>query len=364
MNSTLPGHQTSSLPAQRIVVSFEELQDVAVAASAGFTPECSLQRRFESLEPMVARIWQSARFGMQEIINLSDDLLLVRTDFHASPSQVLRGQRWDYRTAGWLYLHFRLDGLSVEETPDGETRTLGGELFFLTTSSHQRPFGRELLDDAWRTVGIACRPSFARRELGVSGQDLPVQLRRFQADDPDVDFWYAGQLTNDMKLAVNALLRPAIQSSIRPVYLRAKVVELVCLAVERLCQPDSAGGGPMRLNQRDVQCLQEARRLLRDCNAGLSLEQLARQIGINRRKLALGFKQVFGVTVGEYYRELRLELARDMLEKQAMPVGEAAAVAGYRDAGSFTKAFRARYGSLPSTLKMERSGLRLTVVKK
>jgi AraC-like DNA-binding protein len=95
----------------------------------------------------------------------------------------------------------------------------------------------------------------------------------------------------------------------------------------------------------------------------VTLEMVARQVGINRTKLALGFKQVFGVTVGEYLREHRLDLAREALEQQTRSVGEVAAMAGYCDAGSFTKAFRARYGSLPSLIKTESSSPCLRVVK-
>jgi len=324
---------------------------MASASSQGLLPQYSTERGFEFLQPTPPRIETSLGFGMQETVDLSNDLLLVRTDFRTLPPHAARGNRLDYDLRGWLYLHFRLDGVSEDETPDGESRTLGGERFFLSASSQQRPFGREVLSEQWRTVGIACQPAFLMRDVPAAGHELPPELRRFQAGDRDIDFWYTGRLTHDMRLAVGALLRPAMPGTVRRIYLRAKVIELTCLALEQLRHPEAMMGALAKLSQRDVQSLQEAQRLLQKGSAALSLEQLARQVGLNRTKLALGFKQVFGVTVGEYYRELRLEVARAMLEKQAISVGEAAAAAGYCDAGSFTKAFRARYGSLPSELK-------------
>jgi AraC-like DNA-binding protein len=40
-----------------------------------------------------------------------------------------------------------------------------------------------------------------------------------------------------------------------------------------------------------------------------------------------------------------------MLEKGAVAVGQVASLAGYADPGSFSKAFRARYGCLPSEIR-------------
>ncbi len=42
-----------------------------------------------------------------------------------------------------------------------------------------------------------------------------------------------------------------------------------------------------------------------------------------------------------------------MLERPGVRIASAAAVAGYSDLGSFTKAFKRRYGSLPSAMKFE-----------
>ena len=57
---------------------------------------------------------------------------------------------------------------------------------------------REILGANWRTVGIACKPSFLTRELSTPGQKLPEDVRRFQAGDPDIAFWYAGEITHEM----------------------------------------------------------------------------------------------------------------------------------------------------------------------
>src|SRR5262249_53908832 len=237
-----------------------------------------------------------------EILNLSEELLLIRTDWRNLCSEYLQQNRFDYDNRGWLYLHCRLDGISEECTPDGQRHSFDGECFLLSASAQPRPFARDVLGDTWRTVGIACRPGFVMRDVPIAGCSLPHELRRFQAGDTDADFFYAGRLTSEMKAAVTTLLYPSVHGNVRPLYLQAKVVELLCLALDRLQQPASDDNPTLRLSRRDIVCLHAAQRVLRDCIKAPSLGELARQVGLNRRKLAIGFKQVFGMTVGSYHR--------------------------------------------------------------
>jgi AraC-like DNA-binding protein len=220
----------------------------------------------------------------------------------------------------------------------------------LSASTQPRPLGREILGDSWRSVGIACRPQFVKRDLLVAADGLPAELRRFQSGDTDVDFFFAGPLTLDMKSAVTTLMHPAVQGPMRPVYLQAKVVELMCLALDRLRRPEQKMPQGLRLSRRDLECLQSVHKMLQHCHMLPSLAQIARRVGLNRRKLAVGFKHVYGLTIGAFYRERRLSIARELLDRGTVSIGRAAGLAGYNDAGSFSKAFRAQFGFLPSEL--------------
>ncbi|MCZ8130805.1 MAG: AraC family transcriptional regulator [Steroidobacteraceae bacterium] len=350
----------AAVPAPTLAMSFAELQGLALASdAAGRLPLLSAGGSDPAVSARLAQLTPMACAGLSELLNLSDDLLLIRSDFHADATGHGRAAPWQLDTRGWLYLHFRLDGLTCDQTPDGRRHTLGGGSFFLATSSQPQSLVREVLSDLWRVVTIAFRPSFADRDLRAPDAALPTELRRFQSGDAESDFFYASQLTSDMSSAVRSLLAPAIRTQVRPIYLRAKVVELVCLAIEQLQVPAPATEAPLKLSHRDTRALEEARRVLDACTEPVSLDQLARRVGLNRRKLALGFKMLFGATVGEYHRDVRLETAFRMLGAAQASVGYAAAVAGYSDVGSFGKAFRARYGCLPSDVRPSAAARRL-----
>jgi len=346
--------------AECIPVTIRALKDSAATAEQGLTA-IFLPGDAGGLESAHAAAGQLPgqalqHKGIHEILNLTDDLMLTRMDVHHIPEEA-HLQRFALQFDGWLFLHFRLDGLSREASPKGDTATLGRHSFILSASRHGQPSTREVLGDSWRTVGIVCQPSFVTRELQLRNEELPAELQRFQAGEDKVDFWYAGEMTNEMARVANALLHPSVSSGVRSIYLRAKVVELVCLAMDRLQRAQPVLGPSVRLGRHDIACLKEARTILEHSRVAPSLDGLARRVGLNRSKLAAGFKQVYGSTIAAYHRELRLEEAFQALKCRSATIGRVADEAGYSDAGSFTKAFKARYSILPSEVIADTVGI-------
>lgn len=335
---------------ERIKLTMQDLQQQAAAAARGLTTIYLPGQGMREVAPDSPEAQRVLPGGTQEIVNLTEDLMLTRCDFHDIPDEALE-QQWELDYRGWLFLHFRLDGLSREESPDGRVTTLGGHSFLLTTSMTSGAGTRELMGNNWKTVGIACKPSFLAREIHVADDDLPEEVRRFQSGDADTTLWFAGDMSADMTAVATAIMQPSVHPSVRPVYLRAKTVELVCLAIDRLRQPEPLVASAVRLSRHDVDCLHSARQILDETHKPPSLDHLARKVGLNRNKLAMGFKHVFGMTVGEYHRELRLQRAYAKLQAADLQVSRIADEAGYRDAGSFSKVFKQRFGVLPSEVK-------------
>jgi DNA-binding response OmpR family regulator len=77
------------------------------------------------------------------------------------------------------------------------------------------------------------------------------------------------------------------------------------------------------------------------------LVELARELGTNERKLTDIFRQRVGMTVFDYFSEMRLETARHLLQGSRMRIQTIAGHVGYRNAGDFTRAYRRRYGLSP-----------------
>ncbi|MEM9784009.1 MAG: AraC family transcriptional regulator [Pseudomonadota bacterium] len=81
------------------------------------------------------------------------------------------------------------------------------------------------------------------------------------------------------------------------------------------------------------------------------LADLAREAGVSVTTLTTKFAAVFGVSVFGCLRDIRLEQARAGMEQDGWTVSQAAYTVGYRHLGSFSEAFRQKFGLLPSDFR-------------
>jgi AraC-like DNA-binding protein len=79
----------------------------------------------------------------------------------------------------------------------------------------------------------------------------------------------------------------------------------------------------------------------------VELAELARVAGISRYQLLRSFRDAFGAPPAAYHRTVRLELARDVIERRLLGCGEAAHRYGFADCSSFSHAYRRAFGRSP-----------------
>jgi len=85
------------------------------------------------------------------------------------------------------------------------------------------------------------------------------------------------------------------------------------------------------------------------CNPALSVQWLADQLGCHPDYLSRRFSLETGQPLMQYVRELRMEIATDLLAGKRLPVSEVATLCGYRDHSYFSSIFRRQYGRSPSS---------------
>lgn len=80
----------------------------------------------------------------------------------------------------------------------------------------------------------------------------------------------------------------------------------------------------------------------------LKLTQIASEVGVHPIYLATTFRQKFGLTIGEFVRQLRIEHACADLVKGDLPLATIAMQAGFADQSHFSKVFKAYVGTTPA----------------
>jgi AraC-like DNA-binding protein len=103
------------------------------------------------------------------------------------------------------------------------------------------------------------------------------------------------------------------------------------------------------LSTRDAGRARQARDfILQHIDEMPSVDDVARRNGMSVSTLQRVFKRCFGMTVNEFVRTRRLEIARLSMIEDGVTVGEAAYQAGYSSAANFSTAFQRTFGYPPS----------------
>ncbi|MDN3723739.1 AraC family transcriptional regulator [Aequorivita sp. SDUM287046] len=82
-----------------------------------------------------------------------------------------------------------------------------------------------------------------------------------------------------------------------------------------------------------------------------TVENLARESGLNVNKLQEGFKKLYGTTVNNYVQKVRLDAAYSLLTKTDLSISEIVIAIGLSSKSYFSKIFREKYGISPSDFR-------------
>lgn len=127
-----------------------------------------------------------------------------------------------------------------------------------------------------------------------------------------------------------------------------KGFELAAMALDRFLA-DTPAASPPLASPLETRRLHEVRAWLdENYRDAPGLDRLARQAGLNVRKLTTGFRRLFGVSIAEHLREVRLQQGRRLLE-DGCSVTDAADRVGYT-LPHFSAAFQHRFGVTPRAL--------------
>ncbi len=161
-------------------------------------------------------------------------------------------------------------------------------------------------------------------------------------------------LSTAMLDALRAIQTCSYTGALRRAFFEAKTTELICLSVGIAAQ-HHATGKEARLTPRVRSRLEQARDILdADSVNSPTLAELARRVGINRRMLASGFRQLFNQSVYQYTLGNRMSAAKAQLMSGCATIAQIAISAGYSDQATFSRAFRRVFGHPPSHYRRAR----------
>ena len=84
-----------------------------------------------------------------------------------------------------------------------------------------------------------------------------------------------------------------------------------------------------------------------DLSRHISMREISGQTRVSETSLKNYFSTMFGMTVSEYMRNLRLQKASELLTSTNLPVSEISSICGYSNQGRFAKVFKEYHGMHP-----------------
>ena len=103
----------------------------------------------------------------------------------------------------------------------------------------------------------------------------------------------------------------------------------------------------------DIACIELAKSILKESFINPpTIKMLSRQVGINEQKLKIGFKQLFSITMRQYVISLKMELARELLQKKDASISDISYQVGYNHRGYFAKTFKRFFNTAPHIYQM------------
>jgi len=139
--------------------------------------------------------------------------------------------------------------------------------------------------------------------------------------------------------------------NIRELQIRVhKLIEMRQKLLAQRQQPLNITASDIAVTPVDEQFLQRLQKIVEENmeDEHFQVGRLCREIGISERQLYRKLQGLLGCTPAAYIRQLRLERARQLLEKGAGTVSEITFMVGYSNTSAFARAFRDAFGEAPS----------------
>ena len=280
----------------------------------------------------------------EEVI-IDDDFICLRIKNDAEQMQVVQKDQ----PAGIMQFHFTLKGSMDCLFNQGNYKLRLPEEKGITLYNPQRslPIHLEVAPHSW-IISVAISIKKFHALFSTEAEFIPFITK----ENRDKKHYSEESITPSMAVVLNQIMNFHLHDSVKKLYYKGKVYELLSLlfnktdnSIDERC--------PFRSDEENVLKIKNAKDIiLNNMLEPPTLQELADEVGLNVKKLKLGFKQVYGDTVYGFLFDYKMEYARKLLNSGAYNVNEVGNKIGYSTASHFIAAFKKKFGTTPKKYLM------------
>ena len=244
----------------------------------------------------------------------------------------------------FIQFHFCLKGQMNFVFNDGNYTCPVSENHAIVLYNPQKPLPieAELAPGSW-WVGILISIQKFHALFSKDADHIPF----LSIENKSKKFYDTAPFGSSIAVVLSQILQLKIHESMKALYLKGKVYELLSLYFNRQEDP-SLEQCPFLVDEENIRKIRKAKSIIIErMSEPPSLESLSSEIGLSLKKLKEGFKQIYGDTVYSYLLDHKMEEARRMLASQKYNVNEVGLKLGYSTASHFIAAFKKKFGTTP-----------------
>lgn len=171
-------------------------------------------------------------------------------------------------------------------------------------------------------------------------------------DNNDKKYYNEGNINPSMSIVLRDLFNYNLHPSIKNLYYKGKGYELLSLYFNSTNNP-RAENCSFLIDPDNVLKIRKAKDIIiANMNEPPGLQELADEIGLNMRKLKIGFKQIYGDTVYGFLFDYKMDFAKKLLDSGSYNVNEVGLKIGYSTGSHFIAGFRKKFATTPKKYLM------------
>lgn len=283
--------------------------------------------------------------GSQEIIKIEDDFTLIR--FQNDGVDVFHAQR--EVGSGLIQFHFGIKGNAKFIFNQGNyaLELKEEKSLLLYNPQKELPLNLELAPNSWVISVIISIKKF--HTLFSTEANYITFL---SADNKDKKYYNEGNISPSMAIVLSQLFHYSLHPSIKNLYYKGKGYELLSLYFNKTEDPN-AEQCPFLIDEDNVMKIRKAKEIIiANMAEPPGLQELADEIGLNLKKLKMGFKQIYGDTVYGFLFDYKMDFARKLLDSGSYNVNEVGLKIGYSTGSHFIAAFKKKFATTPKKYLM------------